>query len=1187
MALPHPHGNASGQIAHNSSYDTGVTPGSTGGKFIGFGEEGISFIANRANWALSENIDYLYDLLATPRAIPSGESFTSAGQSNFHLSDSVWTGDASYPADEQEGLLILFAVLDENYNELQDSLGHEVRVAVVRDTTNAANVYKQNFVTTPWITFKTIDSTGADVANPYTIPASTEVRIICGKQTTLETLPVDALVKFKLQSASEVEAGTLLQDGTRPLTANWNVGDHAITNLTKVTGPTDGHNFDVESTVGSSRLRFKDAITPAYICLSQTGHTAIDSPSGLFDSILGGINATGKVMHAIAGNRCLDRTGNITFTGGSGNVAWPTLNVCIDGEARIITSGSITATNNPLLIYILVVTAAGTVVERASNALLATDIPLASYTWTGAAFTRSFDIRWKYNGDTRNVEITCGDVADCNFGPTELHLAIELACRMGDLFSTGQGVPVVRVCGKTYQPSTVPKITLSGNIIIQGNGISASFIESDETNGHLNDFIDCLGYYPLVVRDLTVVHRGHVQAATLSCFKNPASNSEFTNLRFLADEDGFSDGFANCFLFDVNCENVLIEHVTSVTGFTNSFVMGSSSDLGTAYLKSSRISDVYMNFAGGDAGVYGIVANGVGNTIENISVDLGITQYTFVVGDNTKLSHCTARGGMAAVYYQETSDVGGAVVRDCYFSGFTSGISTYAIDSASVGVILLVQGCHFVDVGRPFDFSAPIATADKSYVVIDGNVVENTNEFIAQFENIKRVRFINNHCRNIGGDGVVVGVGAGCLMNNNYIEGYGSAGTHLTAVFVALGLPTVSISGNQIGAVGAPGSSFQLDIRRKCIITDNHIVGSTSVYGVLLYSYTHLVLDFAAGIECTVSGNLITGQISGVLVGRGDATVSYYNGSRITNNHISGQTTAGVFVSEVMGVVVESNEFGPMYGIGVHVRGTAAGGSSNQIVGNKFTNVEARGVGSVIWIEDLGSGGSRGCLVANNHLEECGTQHNPSLVISGGNFLIKTDADDTSIVGNFIKHLTGGNNPSVLHDVSVGILVGAVAEGCLLQGNTITKAFDLAGHVAERFFGIHIDAEECACYGNMIDFRGTQASVFSDWVCGIYGENDRCSYVGNMIRGAWARASGSFSTSFALGAMGAGNVVVGNWANGDTNHNISATGSGGVVIGNVAAGTNVVDVGSNHPSATAYNANTAIPRADQNAGTVT
>jgi parallel beta-helix repeat protein len=419
-------------------------------------------------------------------------------------------------------------------------------------------------------------------------------------------------------------------------------------------------------------------------------------------------------------------------------------------------------------------------------------------------------------------------------------------------------------------------------------------------------------------------------------------------------------------------------------------------------------------------------------------------------------------------------------------------------------------------VDRPFDFSAPIATADRSYVLIDGNVVENTNEFIAQFENIKRVRFINNHCRNIGGDGIVVGVGAGCLTNNNYIEGYGSAGTHQTAVFVALGLPTVSISGNQIGSVGGPATSYQLDIRRKCIITDNHIVGSSTLYGICLYSYAHVVWDFAAGIECTVSGNLITGQISGIMVIRGDATVAYYNGSRITNNHFSGQTGSGVYVYDAMGVVVEGNEFGPMNGVATWVRGTAAGGSSTQIVGNKYTNVEARGVGSAIRIENLGSSGASGCLISGNHLEECGTQHNPSLVTSMGNFVIRTDADETSIVGNFIKHLTGGNNPLVLDDESIGIKVSVGTNRCLVQGNFITKDFSLAGHVAESFIGIRIASEECLCQGNMIDFRGTQASVYSAVVVGIYCESNNCALIGNMVRGSWARSAGSFTSSYAI-----------------------------------------------------------------------
>ena len=63
MALPFPHGTAAGQIANGAFFDNADTPGSTGGRFVGFGEYGTSAIANRSAWALSTNINFLMGIL--------------------------------------------------------------------------------------------------------------------------------------------------------------------------------------------------------------------------------------------------------------------------------------------------------------------------------------------------------------------------------------------------------------------------------------------------------------------------------------------------------------------------------------------------------------------------------------------------------------------------------------------------------------------------------------------------------------------------------------------------------------------------------------------------------------------------------------------------------------------------------------------------------------------------------------------------------------------------------------------------------------------------------------------------------------------------------------------------------------------------------------------------------------------
>jgi hypothetical protein len=240
MALPFPHGTAAGQIGNNANISLVDTPGSTGGRFIGFGEEGTSEIANRAHWALSANIDYLYTSTSRDFAVPTGDGYTSAGTSSRQITGTVFCGDSSYPgaagfpntSTYAEGMLSLFAVLDGQLNELISTDGvSEVRVYQVMDSTDVSDVYKTGFVTNPIVHFCTRNpSTGALVAEPYVIPGATEVRVVYGAHYTLETLPADTFTRYHINTADEVPAGVVLQDGTRAMTGNFNLNNQDLTN---------------------------------------------------------------------------------------------------------------------------------------------------------------------------------------------------------------------------------------------------------------------------------------------------------------------------------------------------------------------------------------------------------------------------------------------------------------------------------------------------------------------------------------------------------------------------------------------------------------------------------------------------------------------------------------------------------------------------------------------------------------------------------------------------------------------------------------------------------------------------------------------------------------------------------------------------------------------------------------------
>ena len=239
MPLPFPHGSAPGQIANGSFYDVNDTPRSVGGRFVGFAEYGTSAVTNRAAWALSSNIDYIYQKYSSALAVPQVDKYISTGTSSYQLSTLVFCGDGTYPPshDAAEGLMVLFAVLDEQYNALTDAAGNEVRVSRVMDPTDTDSVYGTGFVQSPWVHFCTVNpKTGELVLDPYEIPADQVVRFSYGVASSLESLPVDALTRFKVMSGEEVPAGVLLLDGTLPMAGELSMGDNGISSIDSLSG---------------------------------------------------------------------------------------------------------------------------------------------------------------------------------------------------------------------------------------------------------------------------------------------------------------------------------------------------------------------------------------------------------------------------------------------------------------------------------------------------------------------------------------------------------------------------------------------------------------------------------------------------------------------------------------------------------------------------------------------------------------------------------------------------------------------------------------------------------------------------------------------------------------------------------------------------------------------------------------
>lgn len=1202
MSLPNPHGNASGQIAHNSIYDTGQTPGSTGGKFIGFGEEGTSYITNRANWALSENIDYVYQVMAADRAIPAGASFTSAGQNTFQITDDVWVGDAGYPVSEAEGLLMLFAITDNQYNELTDGSGNEVRVAVVRNSANVTNVYKNDtapvdgFETNPVITFKTVDSAGVDVQNPYTIPAAQAVRVLYGSKSSFEALPTDALVKFKLQSATEVEAGAFLQDGTKKMTGNADWDGYSLLNPDQIVGEA-GADLLVRSQQdlnlqGDLGCYLKDQFLATKIPVSQTGETGI---SGYYTSLVGALNSKSDVAAPFYGNRFLSRTGAMSFTDGTGAVAWPTLTAVIDGERRIISAGSITATNNPAVIFVAALTAAGSVVERSPGSLLPTDVPLAAYTWTGAAFTKKVDIRWAYNGTTRHIEVTCGDDDTTDFTDQELDKAVTLACELA--VSSLSALPVVRVLGRARAPSASPyMITLTAPIAILGNGWDHSIIASDETNGHTVDFIDCAGYR-LIMKDLLVLNSANSPASTLGAIKNAGSWSVFSGVKFLKDGGTYDEPFANALLWTQAADHVLIENCHTSEGSDNAFVMGSNAALTTAYLTDSTIRDCFIE----SPSVYGIVANGDGNVISNVRIMTGTTTYGFVGGNDTLIDHCRVRmtgAGISAacVFYKPITGAAlhnGLVVRDSAFLRCAGkGILADAINDTGMRARVVVRGCRFDQVAFAFDFTAVVAVHASSSVLIDGNEINDTDVFVAAFENIWHCQFSNNTCNAVNGDGVNVGSNAGCKILSNYFEGWGAGGFYLMLIKVLWGAPWVEIKDNFFGDVGAPAMSRQVDIWRKCDISGNTFVGSANAsVGLHLNSWEFLVFDFPAAVSCTIVGNQFVGHsVASIKVVRGNATYSYYNGSTIANNLFAGTPDTGysVHVDNVEGVTIANNEFSGSDGCAIRINGAGAGGADNHVTGNRFKAVLGKTSNApygyaIVAVLRTGAGGSRNCVVSDNIFHECGNS-TPSGAIEQS-IILADGASYIQVCNNHITGLTGGSAAADQSDLSHGIYLGAgYCDHGMVNGNYIFKDVGIAGAVADRFYGIRAEGDSISMSGNHIVFVGTQPDAnTSNILYGIFvgATHTKIALFSNYVDTNCTIAGLTIQKSYLM--QNDFSVAVGNYADGG---DMDFTGSNKLLVGNfhMTVGAFLyTNNATNQPDpTTTYSASALVPMVDIN-----
>jgi hypothetical protein len=869
MALPHPHGAASGQIAHNSNYDTGVTPGSTGGKFIGFGEEGTSSKANRAHWALSQNIDYVYQILADARALPAGASYTvpGGGVSSYQVVDDVFLGDSTYPGSagtsDPEGMLMLFAVLDDQYNELTDGSDNEVRVKRVRDATDVTDMYKQGtvggFETNPILHFHTVDpATGVEVTDPYTIPAATDIRILYGAKGDMENLPIDAFTRFKTQSASEVEAGAFLQDGTKKMTGDFDADENDVTRMLNLLGAS-GQDLTLRSlqklyVQADEDVLFNDQYLSSPLNLNF-GYSSLYTPASVNDSIIGQLRSTSHLNEHLWGSRSLERNGAITFTGATGQVAYPELRLCLKGEYKTVAAGNVTATD--ATDQILVVDAAGAIQQR-TGSVTWSDVIIAAYRWNSGGST------WVYSYDARYNTWGHGEAFDINVGDG-------INADTDNLFEVAQIVNSLNRAVTKPRPFNIRilnNVTLEGtasfegpvNMIGMGSTEVTISCEADETI----DFLDFNGE-EVHLENLGIAYNyGTDQASAKALVKDPGHRSTFKNVRLY---DGGAGGYmynaVDCGIYDyVTFEDCRFED------YKNSALPDGNHNrrrLINCYLNSSVNGNWTVDWRGG---TYDVIEN-----CSIIGLGSGIR-----VGANCRVEN-------NYVFFPASShgiDFNPSAVADCTCAirnNYLESNSSTATVGIEIDYVPGSSGDGVFDVSGNHIGTNSTALADGVLIAVAGSATDETR-FVVQNNYISGVNCVRTsgsvaHQTDVLSNTLNITTGVGVL--------HGSTGVNFARLLV---------QGNTLS--GGSGTGVSLGSSRNAKIIDNSFYGGAKgVNGNPLWALVRgnnfrdqpVAVEFGNGTTATIiSDNFFWANQRAI----GVSSNSSHLNTKINNNYFLG-----------------------------------------------------------------------------------------------------------------------------------------------------------------------------------------------------------------------------------------------------------------------------------------------------------
>ena len=1205
--LPHPNADAAaGDLFYPGSPAVTVadSPGAAGSRAVEFGEDGYSLAVNRMGFALGKNDEYQQARLEASIANPTFTAFVpAAGNGGLYQFSTVnmFVGDATYLPESQDVRDSLIAVLDGAYNDLLDAAGNKVVVREILDLTATSSIVgdtigsggdEDGFYESPIINFQAVHPVTGVVEDPaYVIPDGTTVVFAHGVSGTLDSLATSgqehlmrsALVRGVIRGISGLDAAAFLTDGSRKAIGDFDMNSNSLRKVGEVTG-VDGNPLVFGAL--NSYFVFEDAL--GLFELNRT-ETAVEGDI-LPLSIMGELNsrtALDAALHGQEGSsrstRFLELNDVVTFNDSSGAVGWPTMTYARDGERRTISSGSLTATDG--VDAVLVIDTGGNIDERLADSVQVGDLPIAHYLWDSGtpAFVFGVDIRWQMRGPITANEITVGNAAGCDFGPTEFQKAVDLASI--NALSDNAGPTTVLVKGTVEPGPGSGPVIVRGSITIRGEG-KHCIVSTDPNNDSDND-IDFDGNR-VIVEDLTISNASGTKTSDYAAFLNAGSGSVFRNLVISHSTDPFADVWK----WTSAAWNVLLDNIL-VNSFDLALIMGSDGALTTHYLNNSVVRDIKVPAAGSTA-TFGVIAGGQGNLIDNVLIGAGAgaPSYGFLLGPggrllNSSIDMTGSAFSYAVRFLMNSAGTFGAtgVVQNTFIR---AGGITCSVNDANARVHLSVENCEFEDCAKALDLSEMTTFDGDSVVRMSGCTVDGCLTTIADNTKVKRFFFERNNCRNITGDGVVIGADAGGFIESNHVEGWGSGGTHGNLIRVIYGAVFwgVHIRGNNLNDGGAPSGSTMIYLGRTAQVEGNILEATTGnvLYGIFTQASGFPALP--ASVENTIADNTFGGMEWAVYI---DGSSNYlYNGTRITGNQFSNnpQNGGAVKVVNAGSVLIYANTFFSSTGRGVQIDGTIVNGSHNvQVCGNSFTQIKGEatsGTISTIYVNSTVAGAGQAAHISDNHFTNCGTT-NAAIVGSDEQAVIyvSNNAQAYLIQNNLINGLTGASATAPNADGSYGIYTRSRG---VIQGNQIYKDFSVTGKVADVFIGIYVSAQGTRVAGNYIYWTGTQSDGNkSSEAYGINGGTvANLQIIGNYVD-QWTIVG---ATLYAILADGNSVVFVGNTS---VNEAGSVKGADGVVIGNVWTGANALSwggTGTNKPSAGAYSGNGNEPYQDTNVNAV-